>query len=69
MKNLRSRFTVCLIVMMFVLSFTVQAKTNTGWVTKNGQRYYYSQEGVLYKNKWFEVDGKRYFATSGKNKS
>ncbi|MGN0355219.1 MAG: N-acetylmuramoyl-L-alanine amidase family protein [Muricoprocola sp.] len=64
MKNRRTKFTLFLLVMIFVLSFTAQAKTTTGWVSKNGQRYYYSQEGVLYKNKWFEVDGKRYFATS-----
>lgn len=36
----------------------------TGWVTKDGKKYYYSSSGVLQKNKWITVSGRKYYATS-----
>lgn len=37
---------------------------SAGWVTKNGNKYYYDTNGDLIKRKWFTVGGKQYYATS-----
>lgn len=43
------------------------AKKKTGWVTENGARYYYLENGEMAKKRWIKVDGSRYYLTeSGK---
>ena len=43
---------------------TDKSEKVTGWVTKNGKKYYYNSSGNLVKSKWFTVSGKKYYATS-----
>lgn len=61
LSKIFSMLFICILVMMVL--FSESAYAATGFVTKsNGNTYYYSSTGTLYKDKIFKTNGKYYYA-------
>lgn len=61
MKHGTKRLTVILPALVLTLALAVPAYAQTGWVSRDGKWYYYSQNGIMAHNQWLKIKGNLYW--------